>query len=47
MWVVSIDLDLVHDSEAHVVGSGAELDDLVVGSGLLASELVARKAENL
>lgn len=44
--VVTVDLGLLHDGEGHAVVELAELLDVVVGAGLLATELVAGEAEN-
>lgn len=44
--VVAVDLGLLHDGECHAVVELAELLDVVVGAGLLATELVAGEAEN-
>jgi hypothetical protein len=44
--VVAVDLSLLHDGERHAVVDLAELLDVVVGAGLLATELVAGEAEN-
>jgi hypothetical protein len=44
--VVTVDLGLLHDGEAHAVVDLAELLDVIVGAGLLAAELVAGEAED-
>ena len=45
--VVAVDLGLLHDGEANAIVKLAEALDLVVGTGLLGTELVAREAEDL
>jgi hypothetical protein len=43
--VVAVDIDLAHDGEADAIVDQAKVLDVVVGSGLLAAELVAREAK--
>ena len=43
---VTVHLDLGEHREGDVVGGGGELEDLLVGAGLLGAELVAREAED-
>lgn len=48
-WIraIAIDLGLPENREAHAVVQLAELGDLVIAAWLLASELIAREAEDL
>jgi len=43
---IAVDLDLVEHRERHVELGRGELEDLGVGSGFLAAELVARETED-
>jgi hypothetical protein len=42
----AVDVDLGHHRKAHAVVELAEAGDLVVAAGVLAAELVARKAQH-
>lgn len=44
--VVAVDLSLLHDGEAHAVVELAELLDVIVGTRLLTTELVAGETED-
>jgi hypothetical protein len=44
--VIAVDLDLGEHRERDVVVRGGELEDLVVGAGLLRAELVAGEGED-
>jgi hypothetical protein len=44
--VVAVDVDLLHDGEADAIVDLAEVLNVIVGAGLLATELVAGKAED-
>lgn len=45
--VVAVDIGLLHDGEADAIVDLAEVLDLIVGAGLLGTELVAGEAEDL
>jgi hypothetical protein len=44
--VVAIDLSLLHDGEGNAVVDLAEALDVIIGTRLLAAELIAREAED-
>lgn len=44
---VSVHVDLAHDGEGNAIVDQAEVLDVIVGAGLLGSELVAWEAEDL
>jgi len=46
-FILSVDIDLIEQREGDVVSQRAEALNLIVGTRLLAEELVAREGQNL